>query len=495
MGIKRLLKPEYLVLLLFAVTLAIRLYFAFKSQYFDYDSYFDLRQIEHISQTGLPIFSDALSYGGKLVLFSPFFHYLIAFFTLFMPVSLAAKIVPNVLISLIVPIVYLISMEITKNKNAALITTAFAMFIPALSTTIYSVKNTALMLPLIFFTYYCLIRIDKKLYLNLFLVFTLLSALTSPLSIILIFAFWLHLLILKIEQAKEKRTAFEAVIFSSFLILLIQFMIYKKAILMHGFSALMQNVPKELLSSYFSQITIIDAIAMMGLVPFILGLYEIYNFSTARKEYHVGAIISFVVCTAFLLFFKLLELNVGIMFLGVGLTIISCVSFKTFFNYLQKTHFSDFAKYAAIVILFLFLLTSVKSSIFGLGTNEGVSENQFSALEWIKENVNANATFASGVEEGYLITAIAGKKNIMDKNFLMEEDVETKYADLKTIFTTKYETTAIELLQKYKADYIFLSPNTKNEFKIDNLLYINERCFDLVYDKVVQVYKVRCGLE
>ena len=495
MGIKRLLKPEYIVLLLFAVTVALRLYFAFKSQYFDYDSYFDLRQIEHIRQTGLPIFNDMLSYGGKLVLFSPFFQYLIAFFALFMPVSLAAKIIPNVLISLIVPIVYLISMEITKNKNAALITTAFAMFIPALSTTIYSVKNFTLMLPLIFFTYYCLIRIDKKLYLNLFLIFTFLSALTSPISLILIFAFWLHLLILRFEQAKERRTAFEAVIFSSFLILLVQFMIYKKAILMHGLNIVIQNVPKELLTSLFSQITVIDAIAMIGIVPFILGLYEIYNFSITRKEYHVGAIISFVVCTAFLLFFKLLELDVGMMFLGVGLTIIAGVSFKSFFNYIQKTHFSNFARYVAIVILFLFLLTSVNSFISHLSVKEGVSESQFSALEWVKDSVDANATFASGIEEGYLITAVAGKKNIMDKNFLMEENIETRYADLKTIFTTKYETTAIGLLQKYGAHYIFLSPDTKNEFKIDNLAYIDERCFDLVYNKVVQIYRLKCGLE
>ncbi len=495
MGIKRLLKPEYIVLLLFAATVAIRLYFAFKSQYFDYDSYFDLRQIEHIRNTGLPIFSDPLSYGGKLVLFSPFFHYLIAFFALFMPLSLAAKIIPNVLISLIVPIVYLISREITKNKNAALITTAFAMFIPALSTTIYSVKNIALMIPLVFFTYYCLIRIEKKQYLYMFLIFTFLSAITSPLSIILIFAFWLHLLILRLEKAKEKRTAFEAIIFSSFLILLMQFMIYKKAILMHGFNVVFQNMPKELLSSYFSQVTVIDAITMIGLVPFVLGLYEIYRFSTERKESSTSAIISFVVCTAFLLFFKLLELNVGIMFLGIGLTIIAGVSFKSFFNYVQKTHFSDFARYAAIVILFLFLLTSVKSSMSSLGVREGMAESQFSALAWMKENAGANATFASGIEEGYLITAVAEKKNIMDKNFLMEEDVETRYSDLKTIFTTQYETTAIEMLQKYNAKYVLLSPATKNEFGIGKLVYVDDRCFDLVYNTVVKIYELKCGLE
>lgn len=495
MRVKRLLKPAYIVFLLFAITLALRLYFAFQSPYFEYDSYFSIRQVESIKETGLPIFNDPLSYGGKTVIFSPFFHYLLAFFSLFMPVTLAAKIIPNILISLIVPIVYLISKETTKSRNVALVTSVFAMFIPAIATTVHLVKNISLMLPLIFFTYYCLIRINKKSYLYLFLVFTTLSALTSPLSLILIFAFWLHLLLLRLEKAKEKRTAYEAIVFSSFLILLIQFMIYKKAILMHGFGVIFRNMPGEMLASYFSQITIIKVIAMVGLIPFVLGLYEVYKFSITRKEHQTSAIISFVICMAVLLFFKLVEFNTGILFLGVGLTILSGTSLKAFVNYVKKTHFSDLAKYAVVVVLFLFLLTSVKSSFFNIGIDRSVSEGQIDALNWIEGHVSENATIAATVEEGYLVTAVAKRKNIADKNFLMTKDTEAKYQDIKTIFTTKYETTAIELLERNNAHYILLSPNAKNKFGIADIEYVNERCFDLMYDKVVQVYRLKCGIK
>ncbi len=101
-------------------TLAIRLLFAFSTPAFTYDSYFHLRQVEAITETGFPRFQGELSYGGRDMRFLPFFHYIAALFTLFFPLELVGKILPNVLLSLLPIVVYLITREITPPQAVSL---------------------------------------------------------------------------------------------------------------------------------------------------------------------------------------------------------------------------------------------------------------------------------------------------------------------------------------------------------------------------------------
>ncbi len=90
-----------LLALVFAFSLGVRLYFAFQSPTFTSgDAYFTIRQVEHIRQTGLPIFEDALSYGGRTYIFPPLFHYVLAFFNLFLPITIVGKLIPNIIASL-----------------------------------------------------------------------------------------------------------------------------------------------------------------------------------------------------------------------------------------------------------------------------------------------------------------------------------------------------------------------------------------------------------
>ena len=95
-----MLKKEYIWLaLIFSLVLGMRLYFAFQAPYFSEDAYFNIRQVEHIRETGLPLFKDDLSYSGRNFLFQPFFQYILAFFNLFMPLNLVCKLLPNIFAS------------------------------------------------------------------------------------------------------------------------------------------------------------------------------------------------------------------------------------------------------------------------------------------------------------------------------------------------------------------------------------------------------------
>ena len=79
------------------VILSFRLFFAFSTETFDYDAYLGIRQINEILETNSPVFNDPLSYGGRTLLFSPLFYYLMAFFSIIVPYAL--KIIPNIFLS------------------------------------------------------------------------------------------------------------------------------------------------------------------------------------------------------------------------------------------------------------------------------------------------------------------------------------------------------------------------------------------------------------
>ena len=81
-----------ILILIFILTLSFRLYLAFQTPNYDYDAYFNIKQIDEITNTGVPSFDDPLSYGGSTFVFSPVFHYLLAFFNLIFPSILVFKI-------------------------------------------------------------------------------------------------------------------------------------------------------------------------------------------------------------------------------------------------------------------------------------------------------------------------------------------------------------------------------------------------------------------
>ena len=60
------------------------------------------------------------------------------------------------------------------------------------------------------------------------------------------------------------------------------------------------------------------------------------------------------------------------------------------------------------------------------------------------------------------------------------------------MYTSKFSTNALRLLIKYDIDYIYLSPKTKEIFKIKKIDYVYDDCFPLVYDGKIKIYKVTC---
>ncbi len=83
----------------------------------------------------------------------------------------------------------------------------------------------------------------------------------------------------------------------------------------------------------------------------------------------------------------------------------------------------------------------------------------------------------------------------MDSQFSLIENIETRFNNLNSLFITKYQTQAIDLLDQYNIRYIFFSSQAKKEYQISNLAYLDKKCFELTYSNTAQIYHSKCQLQ
>ena len=102
-------KEKTILILLFFIILSARLFFVFQETGFGYEAYNELRQTEHIKESGKPLFEDELSYSGRNFVFPPLFNYLLAMISSLFPLYLVAKIMPSIMFAGISIIIYLIT--------------------------------------------------------------------------------------------------------------------------------------------------------------------------------------------------------------------------------------------------------------------------------------------------------------------------------------------------------------------------------------------------
>ena len=77
---------------LFIIVVCLRLYFTLTTAHFAPDAYFHVRMVEHITEYSVPMTQDELFAGGRTMLFSPFFHYLLAILAWIVSLSMVLKI-------------------------------------------------------------------------------------------------------------------------------------------------------------------------------------------------------------------------------------------------------------------------------------------------------------------------------------------------------------------------------------------------------------------
>ena len=441
----------------------------------DDNSYYVMRQIEYIAKTGKPLHEDILSYGGRNFIIMPFYYYLMGGFYKLFPNVFVLKIINNLLASFVVVSMYLLSAKILKNRTIALFSGVVASGLPIyLNETINSLNPYSLTTPLAFFILWLFLEINEKM-LNYLIPFTIIFILSSFDSILLVIGLLSYIIYVYLENKKLEKLSVEYTSFFLLFFLWVNFIIYKEAFQVHGFSVL-----------FFQTELSLKLINYIGIPLLLGGLYTIFMYSSKKKSVYMTLIISLFLSNVLLLWLKLVPKST-IILIGMYLVILMGQLIRDLNTSLPKLKMSKHTNLIMLCVFSLIILIQVVPNLFLL--KQGFDDKYIKGFEWIKENTDLNSTIMSIPEEGHLISYISKRKNVIDSEYILV-DYEKRKQEILEMYTQKFKTNILSVLDNYDADYIILSDKLlKYDIRVQDTIFFTDPCFDLVYNGEIKVFK------
>ncbi len=474
-----------LVLLLFV----IRMFFALKTPYLSSDnSYLYARGVEALHD-GKLLWYDELGFGGRTWLRSPLFEALVALASFAMPFGLAVKVIPNIFASLLAIPAFLISHELTRHDYISFATAFLVGIVPVFfANTFNHLTPLSLALPLFFLLVW--LWMVKPLRLRLFLALLFVFAFVSPLAVVFVFAILVYFVLMLIEGAKVEVSEFELGLFAIFFALWAQFLVYKRAILFHGSSVIWQNIPPALLSMFYTNVSLLQAIVQIGAYPLAEGIYALYK-TGGQADRKVMLLLSITLVSGGLLWLKLIDLSTGLMLLGIVLAILLSKWSAMFLQYVRLTKISRFAPMLVCASFVLaFITTAWPAWALAQGELERtISQEEVAALSTLGARAGYDATVFAPIGYGHYVEYFGGLKTVSDGFFLLRNRVPERYRDTERALKTFSETEAVGILDKYNATYVVVPP------RVPDIKYGEGKCFKRIHATRVRVYEIDQGCE
>jgi hypothetical protein len=421
---------------------------------------------------------------------------MLAFFSFFMPLVTACKLIPNVAASTAVFGVFLLVRHITKDEKIALYSALISGFVPIyIAETVNTISVYSFSIPITIFLMYFFLRINIKKNPAYFIILLLMLIMLDFSSYILIAAVLIYLTLAWTENLPVGRAEIELALFSVFIMVFLYVSMFSDAFQLHGYKFIWQNIPAPLLASYFSNVNLIDSVYVIGIIPAIFGVIAILV-HLLRKKKSVYLPVSFSIVLSVLLGLKLMPLKLGLMLLGLMFVILFGDILSIAVNYFNRTKFKRWWP-VYLPFLILFMISSVVPSVTyaKIAVDNAVSDDEISSFETIKAITPPDSTIIGTVEDGNLIVYFSSRKDLIDTNFLMATDTEERLSDLNLIYTSAISSKAIEIMDKYDADYIILNRDAMEYYNISSIAYVDDDCFPIVYNqKDLKVYKKKCTL-
>ncbi len=512
-------RKHWVLLAIFLGSLSLRLFLAFSIPNFTYDSYFHLRQVEQIMTSGVPLFRDPLSYGGRELIFLPLFHYVSAGLALLFPLEIVAKVLPNLLFALLSLATFFIAERISKRKNAALFAALVTALLPVtFQTNSFSPLPFALLFVLLSIYFFIGLRQGRNRERNTwFFILSLLALFfSSTLSFVLIFGLLFYVLLANVEEQKIQKREKELIFFASVLFLWTQFLFFKEVFLSYGLQFIRGNIPPQIIFDYFPRISLVDALLLVGVVPLLGGMFFIYTSIFEEKRQSLFLLVSFAIASILLTGLRLVPFEVAISFLGLLFAILFSSFYEQLLSFYERTRFSslhgsldkkikkkakrissrfNFSSTTTLLILIV-LLPSLLFPALSVAHGQAVpSDAEVAFFQGIGENTRSGEVVLTDVQEGHLVSYLSQRKNVLDSNFQLIEDVENRVQDLGTIYSTPFQTQAVKLLEKYGVDYIVLSSSAKERFGREKIESIDNECFKvLIIENGNEAYHINCAL-
>ncbi|HLC56106.1 MAG TPA: glycosyltransferase family 39 protein [Candidatus Nanoarchaeia archaeon] len=483
---------------IFVFVLLFRLYFTLTIDTFNDDvAYFHERSVEYILENKLPMSYDVLSYGGKGNAYPFVYHYLLSFFSLFFPLEMVLKIIPEILFALIIIIIFLIAKELTNDDRASLLSALMAGFVPLfIRDTLNKASIFSLFLFILLTLFYCILKVknDNK-YVILIIILSILLPLIYPSFIVYIVALLFYVLLSLSEDVNIARIRKEIILFSFFLVLFVGFFYYKNVIFEYGFDFLRLGIPNRLFLDYFQGLDFFILTYYVGIVPLIFGAFGIYYGLQKANRKDLFLIIGLFLSSLILMFLRLLEFSIGFIVISMALILLSAFSFNKVFDMIKMSKFSRFQFTTSIILLVIIMLFLIIPS-FNLSLEikkNAISKEEIEILKWANMNLEDGAIIYSDLSEGNLVTTIANKKSFIDKNFLLAPNVNQRIEDAELLATTWNRALALQKIKNYGINYLLLTDYLRDRYDIKEIKYFDDVCFDKVIGiERGAIYKVLC---
>jgi len=379
------------------------------------------------------------------------------------------------------------------NETASLFAATIAGFLPIIFTTNAFTPET-LFLPLIFVAIYSFLNIDKKNSLYIYMISFLLLSILHPATFLLIMGFGIYTLLSFVEGKEIHRAEIELILSSIFFYIWVQFLFFKNILLKEGISFVWQNVPPQIIQEYFPLLSIPEVVILVSAIPFLAGIFVVYTSLFKTKDKKTFFLISLVISTTLLSWLRLIESHLSLSFLGIILAILFALFYKDVTEYFTKTKWSHLKKLIPITVVILICLTMIFPAITTALDQETPTSNDIDAFIWIQENTNEGVGVLALIEEGHLVSYYSKRRNMMDTNFALVQDVEQKFKDLGSVFTSSLETYVLSILDEENIQYLILTSRAQQKYGINEFKFLSDECFELVYNKNAKIYKKHCTL-
>jgi|GEM_PF-412798 len=483
------------VVVLTLLVLALRLAVSFEVAQPGYESYFALIQAESIRETGLPRYDDPYSYQGRRYAFDPAFYYVISLATLFLPETLAVKLLPNLFMVLLIPLVYLLSHALTKKRGVSFLAAFFASFSPALFTLgINQATPLSFALPLLAATLLALVELEEHSVRAL--IFTALLTLVSPLVWLLLFAEVAYLLILAAEKLKVTVADLEVALVTLLMAAWYTLLTYKQALFMHGIDILAQSLPETVRTATFEHFTFLAMLYAVGVIPLAMGSLALYYTTFEQRSRKVLFIASLGLITLLAAVLVLIPLELALVLLSLVFAILAGPGLHGGLLQLRKTKFECFTIPLSILIIIFFLLTSfLPGLVTGLYPGSSPTPSELNAIAWIRNSTSEDSVIAASPKTGFLINHVAQRAYLADEAYLLIANPDEVLADIDELYTTPRTVAAITLTDKYGVTDILVGPQVNQRYPELGAIITDTQCFPRLYmNAQVFVLGVNCTL-
>lgn len=437
-----------------------------------FPTYYHQRIAQDIFDTGQLPAMDELSFGGRMYLYPPAFHILLASFAIVFGMFSAGVIMLAIFGAFAVIFTYLIAKEMFQDLKAARIAAVLVALMPATIFAFTHLCSRAPPIALGLVSLYLLMREDRHAYISMMLIgisawFHLETALIfTVLAVPLLHKIW-------------KETDFKIKVIGPVLVVvIIAGAFYVPFFAQNGFveynaihddyRSLGYSMQSAGADEYFIELSPYASASIIAIVFAIIGFLFMPQLKYAN----------YIKFWIFFIFILTLVFERFLIYMAVPLAIMAVIGLSVVYNKTPRKLFS--------IILIGLLLWSVAGASIKLNqmTNEYPSASHFQSMLWIKQNTPADAIIVSDWSYGHWIASIAQRRNYMDGYAEYAPQINERHAQLQELYI---DFRIPNILVNEKNVYLYVE-----KWILEKYHDISEYPWDLVYQKdEIYVFRIK----